>query len=45
MYTHSLEKGGRKATVARLDHWSRYLYPALFLLGLLVIVGHGLAGR
>jgi hypothetical protein len=27
--------------VARLEHWSRYLYPELFLLGLLVIVWHG----
>lgn len=45
VYTHNLEKRGRKAVADRIEHWARYLYPASVVLGLLVIVGHGMAGR
>jgi hypothetical protein len=45
VYTHNLEKRGLERTAARIEQWARYLYPVLFLLGLLAIVAHGLAGR
>ena len=41
VFTHNLEKRGRAKAAARIERWSRYLYPALFLLGLLVIVARG----
>jgi hypothetical protein len=45
VYTHALEKHGRESAAAKIEHWARYLSPALFLLGFLVIVAHGMAGR
>ena len=45
VYTHNLEKRGREATAAKIEHRARYVYPGLFVVGFLVIVGHGLAGR
>ena len=45
VYTHNLEKRGSAGTAARIEHWARYLYPALLLLGFAGIVVHGMAGR
>jgi hypothetical protein len=45
VYTHGLKKRGRKEAAARIEHWARSLYPALFFLGVLVIVADGVASR
>jgi hypothetical protein len=45
VYTHNLEKRGRETSAARLEHWARYLYPSVLIVGFLAIAAHGLAGR
>ena len=45
VYTHNLEKSGRESAAARIEHWARFLYPALLIVGFFAIVAHGLAGR
>jgi hypothetical protein len=45
VYTHNLEKRGREGAAARIEHWARYLYPMLLLLGFFVIIAQGLARR
>ena len=44
VYTDNLEKRGRESTAAGIEHWARFLYPALLFLGFFAIVAHGLAG-
>jgi hypothetical protein len=43
--THNLEKRGRGRLAAKIEHRARYLYPATFVVGLVAIMAHGLAGR
>jgi hypothetical protein len=45
VYTHSLEKRGREQAAARIELLARCLYPALLLIGLVVIIAGGLTGR
>jgi hypothetical protein len=45
VYTHGLEKRGRESAAAKIERWARYLYPAMFVVGLLLIVTLGLARR
>jgi hypothetical protein len=45
VYTHNLEKRGHENTAARIEHWARFLYPTLLILGFFAIMAHGLAGR
>jgi hypothetical protein len=42
VYTHNLEKKGRKTTADAIERWARYLYPGLLCLGLAVIIVRGL---
>jgi len=30
---------------ATIEHWARFLYPTLLVLGFFAIMAHGLAGR
>jgi len=43
VYTHNLEKRGREHAAATIEHWARFLYPALLLLGFFAIMVHGLS--
>lgn len=45
VYTHNLEKRGRESRAAQIEHWARYLYPAVLIVGFLVIVAHAVAIR
>jgi len=45
VYTHHLEKRGRKRAAAAIEGAARYLYPTLLLLGILALSAHGLRGR
>ena len=45
VYTHNLEKRGHERAAATIEHWARYLFPAVLILGFFAIMAHGLAGR
>ena len=45
VYTHNLEKRGHERTAATIEHWARFLYPTLLIVGFFAIMAHGLAGR
>ena len=45
VYTHHLEKRGRKSAAATIERAARYLYPSLFLVGFLAILAYRLADK
>jgi hypothetical protein len=45
VYTHNLEKKGRKALADAVERAARLLYPAILVLGLFIIIARGVSGR